>query len=92
MDDVSFHNAELQALALSADFTAAHVDAIGQALSRRDTLRLTPLTGGLFPASAATDVGSSGYGNVWVRDNVYVALAALESGNDAVARGVRVSC
>lgn len=52
------------------------------------TLSLTPLPTGLYPAASIDPktATQSGYGNVWVRDNVYVALAQEASGGSAAAR------
>jgi len=46
-------------------------------LERQGTLSFKPLRSGLFPAAGLdpATAAASGYGNVWVRDNVYVALA-----------------
>ena len=48
-------------------------------LSQSGTFHFTPLATGLFPAAAvdARTIPHSGYDNVWVRDNVYVALAHM---------------
>src|SRR5579863_3471422 len=46
------------------------------------TLRFAQLPSGLYPAVSVDPQGVavSGYGNVWVRDNVYVALAHASAG------------
>jgi hypothetical protein len=53
-----------------------------QFLERRGALSFKPLRLGLFPAAGLDPkaAAASGYGNVWVRDNVYVALAHDEAG------------
>jgi phosphorylase kinase alpha/beta subunit len=85
-----FHNRELERLHAADGYTAAQVDAIAGALEAHGTLRLTPLATGLYPASSAAD--APGYRHVWVRDNVYVALALWRSGQPdaaiAVVRGL----
>jgi Glycosyl hydrolases family 15 len=46
------------------------------------TLNMTPLPTGLYPAAGGDPQAAArtGYSNVWVRDNVYVALAQQASG------------
>ena len=87
-----FHNRELERLHAADGYTRAQVDAVAAALEAHGTLRLTPLPTGLYPASSASDPGTSGYRHVWVRDNVYVALALWRGGEPeaavAVARGL----
>lgn len=87
-----FHNRELERLHSADGYTAAQVDALAAALDAHGTLRLTPLPSGLYPASSAADPDASGHRHVWVRDNVYVALALWRSGQPepavAVARGL----
>jgi phosphorylase kinase alpha/beta subunit len=57
-------------------------------LAGHRTLHLAPLQTGLYPAAGADPQAAyqSGYGNVWVRDNVYVALAQEAAGRSAAAR------
>ena len=50
---------------------------------------MVPLTSGLFAASSASAAVASGYANVWVRDNVYVAYSYHVRGQSQVA--VRVA-
>ena len=87
-----FHNRELERLHAADGYTRAQVDAVAAALEAHGTLRLTPLPTGLYPATSASDPGASGYRHVWVRDNVYVALALWRGGEPeaavAVARGL----
>ncbi len=83
-----FHNAALAALRVDGTDRADQVESIAVALQEHGVLAVTPLTTGLYPASSATDLGASGYGRVWVRDNVYVALALLESGRPQAAAAV----
>jgi hypothetical protein len=52
-------------------------------------LDFSPLPTGLFPASSnGESVAGSGYGNVWVRDNVHVAHALCLRGQSSTAAGV----
>jgi glycosyl hydrolase family 15 len=56
-------------------------------LLAQGTLTLTPLPTGLYPAANvdSPEAAQSGYRNVWVRDNVYVALALDEAGRSNAA-------
>jgi phosphorylase kinase alpha/beta subunit len=56
-------------------------------LRSRGTLTLTPLPTGLYPAAAIDPLAAAqtGYGNVWVRDNIYVALALEAAGQHHAA-------
>jgi hypothetical protein len=83
-----FHNAALEALCVDGDYRVDRVQSIAAALHEHGSLAFTPLSTGLYPASSAADLGASGYGRVWVRDNVYVALALLESGRPQAAAAV----
>jgi hypothetical protein len=87
-----FHNRALERLHSTDDYAASQVEALADALDAHGTLRLTPLSTGLYPASSVADPDAAGYRHVWVRDNVYVALALWRSGRPepavAVARGL----
>jgi hypothetical protein len=67
----------------------ADIDALLTLLARSGTLRFDRLPTGLFPAAAAAPaVLQGGYNHVWVRDNIYVALAHETAGRHDVAIGV----
>lgn len=84
-----FHNSDLAALAPSGLYRASHLARIETGLRAHGTLEFVRLPSGLFPASpAAESIVSSGYANVWVRDNVYVAFAHHLSDRTPVAAGV----
>jgi phosphorylase kinase alpha/beta subunit len=83
-----FHNGELERLHRPGPYTVEQVEAIARAFDERATLAVTPLSSGLYPASGAASTGLSGYGNVWVRDNVYVAFAQWKDGRRDAAVGV----
>ena len=83
-----FHNREIERLRLPEAWTGADVDRVAEALATHATLAVSALPTGLYPASAAMDPGVSGYQHVWVRDNVYVALAQWRTGRPRVAVGV----
>lgn len=57
-------------------------------LELQGTLSFAPLPTGLFPAAGIDpeQAARSGYGNVWVRDNIYVALAHDIAGMTAAAQ------
>jgi phosphorylase kinase alpha/beta subunit len=83
-----FHNRDLAALARES-YTADDLAAIDAALRSHGTLRFVRLPTGLFPASSAGEsIEASGYGNVWVRDNVFVAYAHHVVGESGVAADV----
>jgi hypothetical protein len=83
-----FHNAALEAVCVDGEYRVERVRSIAASLHEHGALTFAPLSTGLYPASSATDLGASGYGRVWVRDNVYVALALLESGRPQAAAAV----
>ena len=80
-----FRNRELERLHAADGYTRAQVDAIAAALEAHGTLRLTPLPTGLYPATSASGPGAAAYRHVWVRDNVYVALALWRGGESEAA-------
>src|SRR5262245_37339612 len=84
----TFHNPDLARLVPEGDYRAADLDRIEAALGEHQTLAFVRLPSGLFPASSASAIASSGYDNVWVRDNIFVALAHQLSGAPQVAVGV----
>src|SRR4029453_13666518 len=88
MGTLCFHSRQVEALRVPDRFGLAAVDAVAHALERHGTLTFSPLPSGLYPASGSNTLGVSGYGHVWVRDNVYVATALLENGHAAAAGGV----
>ena len=75
-----FHNAALEAASPRRPITHPSTFAISPRLFRSPgarPLRLQP--GSILPPGAALRA-SSGYGRVWVRDNVFVACSRLEAG------------
>jgi len=85
---ILFHNPELESLHTPGPYRREQVDAIEEALRDRGALKFAPLATGLYPASAAAELGVSGMDNVWVRDNVHVAFALSESGRPDAAAAV----
>src|SRR5262245_16996917 len=88
MSALRFHNRRVEALRIRDRWSVAAVDALANAFDRHGTLTFVPLQSGLYPASGSSALGVSGYGHVWVRDNVYVAAALLERGQATAAAGV----
>jgi len=86
MSSACWHNQELQSLWSSHADLRGCLRAVESALHAHETLTMRPLPSGLFPAVG--DVGhapESGYGNVWIRDNVYIARAYARGGACDVA-------
>jgi phosphorylase kinase alpha/beta subunit len=83
------HNAEI-GRRLKPRYSAGDIRDLLALLIARGTLDFKPLPSGLYPAANldATAAARSGYGNVWVRDNIYVALAYEVAGDTAAARSV----
>src|SRR5262245_12346671 len=83
-----FHNAELAALVPDGHHSPASFARIERTLHEKRTLEFSRLPSGLFAASSGEAIAGSGYSNVWVRDNVYVAFAHYVCGQTEVAAGV----
>lgn len=84
-----FQNSELSALIPNGRYSAETLARIERELRNHGTLTFVQLPSGLFSASSAGEsIASSGYANVWVRDNVYVAYAHYVRGLTSVAAGV----
>ena len=75
---------------LKPSYTSNDVDSLAAFLDAHGTLDFSPLPTGLYPAANidAAAAARSGYGNVWVRDNVYVALALQTAGRAGEALAV----
>lgn len=86
MRAVEWHNSVLESLWPEGRLRRHDLARIEQELERRGTMAMQPLASGLFPAAAIDGSASaSGYGHVWVRDNVYVAYAHSVCGQTEVA-------
>jgi phosphorylase kinase alpha/beta subunit len=81
-----FQNQELAALAAD-QYSADDLLRVETALRQHGTLSFSRLPSGLFPACGGDGMAAkqSGYDNVWVRDNVYIAYAHLLGGQPRVA-------
>ena len=80
-DTLIVHHQEIRRR-LKARYSPEDVDDILGFLTAHGTFRFAPLPTGLFPAAGLDPAAAalSGYGNVWVRDNVYIALAHEKAG------------
>lgn len=88
-ETMHFQNPELAALIPSGRYRAGDLSRIEAELRGHGTLTFARLPSDLFSASSAgASIAASGYGNVWVRDNVYVAYAHHVAGQTPVAAGV----
>ena len=84
-----FQNVELAAFVPDGRYSPATLSRIERVLDEKRTLEFSRLSSGLFAASSAgSSIAGSGYSNVWVRDNVYVAYAHHVCGSTDVAAGV----
>jgi len=83
---MTFHNSALQRLVPDGGYRPADLARIEAALRERETLTFVRLPSGLYSASSAGEaIAATGYANVWVRDNIYVAWAHHATGDTHVA-------
>src|SRR5208337_4250788 len=88
MTDLNIHSDEVSKH-ICPIYTADDLDRLETFLFERGVLSFRPLETGLFPAAQIDAATSrSGYHNVWVRDNVFVAHAHFANGRLDTARGV----
>ena len=75
---------------IRSQYTLKDVGELVNFLRQQETLSFRPLRTGLYPAAGIDPetAAQSGYGNVWVRDNVYVALAHETAGMTDTARTI----
>ncbi len=73
---------------IKARYTPQDIRELLGFLQSRGTLSFVPLSSGLYPAAIipAQAGEPSSYGSVWVRDNIYVALAHYTAGHIESAR------
>ena len=74
------HNETIRDL-VKTRYTPADINRIRELLDQHRVFHFPTLPSGLFPAALTTpETRHTGYANVWVRDNVFVAHALLLSG------------
>ena len=79
------HNNEIARL-IKTEYRLPELQNITSLLQERGTFTFPTLDNGLFPAAIVSDSTQyTGYAAVWVRDNIYVALAHYLSGEIAIA-------
>lgn len=88
-DALVVHHEEIRKR-IKTHYSSLDIHEIRAFLDCHDSLNFKPLSTGLFPAAGIgpASAAQSGYGNVWVRDNVYVALAHEISGMTGTACAV----
>ncbi|HUG20708.1 MAG TPA: glycoside hydrolase family 15 protein [Planctomycetaceae bacterium] len=82
---VIIHNSNLEVY-LQRDWSRESLDQLESLLISRGTFEFPSLPNGLFPAAVAE--GYTGYGNVWVRDNVHLAHHFHVLGETHCAAGI----
>jgi hypothetical protein len=86
MSGLVTHSAEIERL-VRTDYRRTDLDRLEAFLIERGVLQFRPLESGLYSA-VQTETTASGYQNVWVRDNVFVAHAHAANGRTEVAVAV----
>ncbi|OGD69620.1 phosphorylase kinase [Candidatus Campbellbacteria bacterium RIFCSPHIGHO2_12_FULL_35_10] len=82
--DIPIHNRQLSYL-IKDYYSLKDVREIFSLLEKNNTFYFPILTNGLFPAANLQEATQyTGYGNVWVRDNIYVDLAHQINGHTEV--------
>ena len=86
---MTFHNSALARLVPDGNYRADDLARVEAALSDHQTLTFVRLPSGLYSASSAGEsIAATGYANVWVRDNIYVAFAHHLTGARHIATEV----
>ena len=86
---MTFHNSALARLVPDGNYRADDLARVEATLSDHQTLAFVRLPSGLYSASSAEEsIAATGYANVWVRDNTYVALAHHATGARHIASEV----
>jgi phosphorylase kinase alpha/beta subunit len=67
------------------DYNLQDISDIQSLLEKHKVFELTCLANGLFPASASADAITTGYKNIWIRDNIFIAYANYISGKSDIA-------
>lgn len=86
---MTFRNSALSRLVPEGNYRPSDLARIEAALREHQTLSFVRLPSGLYSASSAGEsIASTGYANVWVRDNIYVAFAHHVAGSPQAATDV----
>lgn len=86
---MTFHNSALARLVPDGNYLADDLARVEAALNAHQTLTFVRLPSGLYSASSAGEaIVATGYANVWVRDNIYVAFAHHPTGARHIATEV----
>lgn len=79
------HNQTIGQL-ITSDYSLSHIQGITQLLEQHKTFEFPRLDNGLFPAAVViSDTEYTGYSNVWVRDNIYLAYTHYVCGQIQIA-------
>jgi len=87
---ITINNPEMKSL-VKSEYTRRDILALTSFLNEKNTFLFPSLPNGLFPASISGDADLSGYGKVWVRDNVFIAYSYFVIGETEKARLVAIS-
>lgn len=87
---MKIHNDRIKAL-VSKTYSVEALERLSQLLSEGGTFDSASLPNGLFSASLSEEAGQSGYANVWIRDNVFIAMSSFLIGKHDAAKRVAVS-
>jgi hypothetical protein len=86
---MTFHDSALARLVPDGNYRADDLARVEAALSDHQKLTFVRLPSGLYSASSAGEsIAATGYANVWVRDNIYVAFAHHVTGARHIATEV----
>ncbi len=79
------HNQTIDQL-ISSEYSLSDIQGITQLLEQHQTFEFPRLDNGLFPAAAViSETEYTGYSNVWVRDNIYLAYTHYVCGQIDIA-------
>ncbi|MDJ0508064.1 MAG: glycoside hydrolase family 15 protein [Crocosphaera sp.] len=79
------HNQTIGQL-IRENYSLSDIQAINSLLEQQNTLSFPILDNGLFPAAELiSDTEYTGYSNVWIRDNIYLAYAHYFCGQKNIA-------
>jgi phosphorylase kinase alpha/beta subunit len=89
---IAIHNTRLREY-IRPNYTRKDLEGLEKILIDAGTFTFSPMKTGLYPAAALTPelARQTGYGNVWVRDNIHVANALAIGGREADADRVALA-